>query len=155
MIMTLPVQGSYMLGLLLLAAGPVEAAPPARAAIAAEQELIALSRQKWDWMAQRDVARLGALFDDQAVFVHMGGTMTKAAELDVIRSGKIQYKHAQIRTVSVRVINATAILLSDIRLTAIVGGREVVNPFMVTETYVRDNGRWKLGALSFTRLLTD
>jgi len=30
----------------------------------------------------------------------------------------------------------------------------VVNPFNVTEVYVKLDGAWKLGSLSFTRLLT-
>lgn len=122
---------------------------------AADRELVALSRQKWDWMAQREIAELDMLFDDQAVFVHMGGTMSKTAELEVIRSGAIQYKHAEIKDVSTRVIGTTAIVLSHIRLIAIVRGREVVNPFMVTEVYVRTQDQWKLGSLSFTRLLKD
>jgi acetoin utilization deacetylase AcuC-like enzyme len=51
-----------------------------------EQELIALSDRKWRWMAERDVEKLDRLFDPQAVFVHMGATMTKAEELDVTSS---------------------------------------------------------------------
>lgn len=47
----------------------------------------------------------------------------------------------------------TALLLNKIRLDAVVGGNEVSNPFAVTEVYVQQNGSWKLGALSFTRLL--
>ncbi|MCX7876990.1 MAG: hypothetical protein N2321_12610 [Melioribacteraceae bacterium] len=35
-----------------------------------------------------------------------------------------------------------------------VGGREVTNPFIVTEVYIKENNNWKLGSLSFTRLLT-
>jgi hypothetical protein len=38
-------------------------------------------------------------------------------------------------------------------LLAVVGGNEVTNPFMVTEVYVQQSGAWKLGSLSFTRLL--
>jgi hypothetical protein len=38
---------------------------------------------------------LAALFDDQAVFVHMGGTMSRSQELDVIKGGMIQYKNAE------------------------------------------------------------
>ncbi|MDD3039939.1 hypothetical protein [Bacteroides sp.] len=38
-------------------------------------------------------------------------------------------------------------------MTAVVGGNEVVNPFMVTEVYVLVDSKWKLGSLSFTRLL--
>ena len=37
---------------------------------------------------------------------------------------------------------------------AVVRGNEVTNPYMVTEVYVQQNGTWKLGALSFTRLMT-
>jgi len=40
-----------------------------------------------------------------------------------------------------------------IRLDTVVGGNEVTNPFVVTAEYVRQNGRWKLASLSFTRLL--
>src|SRR5207248_2979773 len=75
-------------------------------------------------------------------------------ELEVIRSGGIHYKHAEIFETSVRFIGTTAIVLSRIRLDAVVGGNEVTNPFMVTEVYVQQNGKWKLGSLSFTRLLT-
>ena len=119
-----------------------------------DQEILNLSRTKWRWMAERKVDSLAALFDDQAVFVHMGGTMSRTQELDVIKGGMIQYKNAEIQETSVRFIGSTAILLNRIRLTAVVGGNEVVNPFVVTEVYVQQNGTWKLGSLSFTRLLT-
>ena len=120
----------------------------------AEQEVIALSKDKWRWMAERNVEALDKLFAEEAVFVHMGGTMTRSQELEVIKSGRIQYKDAQIQEVSVRFVGTTAILLNRIRLVAVVGGNEVVNPFNVTEVYVKLDGAWKLAAVSFTRLLT-
>ena len=46
-----------------------------------EQELINLSRQKWDWMADKKVDTLAALFDDKAVFVHMGGSWGKTNDV--------------------------------------------------------------------------
>jgi len=84
----------------------------------AEQELIKLSQDKWRWMAERNVEALDKLFVEEAVFVHMGGTMSKAHELDVIKTGVIQYKDAQIQEVSVRFVGTTAILLNKIRLVA-------------------------------------
>jgi hypothetical protein len=36
----------------------------------------------------------------------------------------------------------------------VIGGNEVTTPFMVTEVYIQLNGSWKLGSLSFSRLLT-
>lgn len=120
---------------------------------AQEQELLNLSRVKWRWMSERKVDSLAALFHDDAVFVHMGGTMARNQELEVIRSGGIHYKHAEIHEASVKFIGTTAIVLNRIRLDAVVGGNEVTNPFVVTEVYVQQNGIWKLGSLSFTRLL--
>ena len=119
----------------------------------AEQEILNLSRTKWRWMSERKVDSLTALFHDEAVSVHMGGTMSRMQELEVIRSGGIHYKHAEILEASVRFIGTTAILLNRIRLDAVVGGNEVTNPFVVTEVYVKQDGSWKLGSLSFTRLL--
>ena len=118
-----------------------------------EQEIIALSQEKWRWMSERKMDALDALCHEKAVFVHMGGNMTKEQELDVIRSGGIHYKEADIHEVSVNVIGATAILLNRITLLAVVGGNEVTNPFTVTEVYVQQNGTWMLASLSFTKLL--
>jgi Domain of unknown function (DUF4440) len=131
-----------------------QADPQATSRTKSEQDVISLSKEKWRWMSERNVDSLAALFDDEAVFVHMGGTMSKNQELEVIRGGGIQYKTVDIQEVSVRFIGTTAILLNRIRLVAVVGGNEVINPFMVTEVYVQQGGSWKLGSLSFTRLLT-
>ncbi|MDR2037262.1 MAG: nuclear transport factor 2 family protein [Bacteroidales bacterium] len=119
-----------------------------------KQELINLSKTKWQWMTDKNVDSLDDLFHKEAVFVHMGATMNKEQELNTIRSGGIQYKHTEIEETSVRFVGSTAIVLTKIRLTAIVGGNEVVNPFMVTEVYVPIDGKWKLGSLSFTRLIS-
>src|SRR5512135_1194230 len=119
-----------------------------------EQEVINLSKEKWRWMSERNGDTLDALFHEKAVFVHMGGTWGKEQELEIIKSGGIHYKQADIHEVSVNIIGTTAILLNRITLLAVVGGNEVTNPFMVTEVYVQQEGSWKLASLSFTRLLT-
>jgi len=119
-----------------------------------EQELITLSAEKWRWMAERKIEPLDTLFDEEAVFVHMGMSWGKAQELEIIQSGGIHYKQADIHEVSVNIIGQTAVLLNRITLLAVVGENEVTNPFMVTEVYVQQDGNWKLASLSFTRLLT-
>ena len=63
----------------------------------AEQDLITLSRQKWEWMSQRQTEPLAALFHEKAVFVHMGATMTKDQELEVIESWQIHYEESTSR----------------------------------------------------------
>lgn len=119
-----------------------------------EQKVIDLSKEKWRWMSERDMDALDALFHEKSVFVHMGGSWGKERELDVIQSGGIHYKKADIHEVSVNIIGTTAILLNRITLLAVVGGNEVTNPFMATEVYVQQNDIWMLASLSFTRLLT-
>ncbi|GMQ23359.1 hypothetical protein Aoki45_00410 [Algoriphagus sp. oki45] len=119
-----------------------------------QQEIIQLSKTKWQWMADKNADKLAELFDDKSVFVHMGGSWGKDQEIDIIRSGGIWYKKADIHEVSVEIIDNTAILLNRITLVAEVGGNEVTNPFEVTEVYIKKAEGWKLGSLSFTRLMT-
>lgn len=127
--------------------------PPAADSTNTKQKIINLSRKKWQWMADKNVDALDELFSEKAMFVHMGGSWGKKQELDVIESGGIWYKKADIHDISVKIIGDTAILLNRITLLAEVGGNEVTNPFEVTEVYVQQNGDWKLGSLSFTKLL--
>jgi len=121
----------------------------------AAAEIIELSARKWGWMSTRDVAELDRLFHPDAVFVHMGATFGRDEELAIIGSGGIEYKSVDIHEVSVPFLGEnTAILLNRLDLVAVVGGNEVTNPFVVTEVYVGEDGRWRLASLSFTRLLS-
>lgn len=117
-----------------------------------EQEVLTLSKTKWAWMADKNVDALSGLFTESCVFVHMGGSWGKSQELSTIKGGMIWYKQATVYGASVNFFGSTAILLNDIDLVAVVGGREVVNPFMVTEVYVKENGKWKMGSLTFSHL---
>jgi hypothetical protein len=93
----------------------------------AEQEIIDLSKAKWQWMADKKVDTLNTLFDDKAVFVHMGGSWGKTQELNTIKNGFIWYKKAAVYGASVNIFGNMAILLNDIDLLAVVGGNEVTN----------------------------
>src|SRR5437762_11262566 len=118
-----------------------------------EQEIINLSKQKWFWMADKNVDSLNTLFDAKAVFVHMGGSWGKDQEINVIKSGGIWYKKADVYSASVNIFGNTAILLNDIDLMAVVGGNEVINPFMVTEVYIKEASKRKMASLTFSNLL--
>ena len=118
----------------------------------AEGELIALSKAKWGWMADKKVDSLADLFHEKSMFVHMGGSWGKDREIEVIRGGGIWYKKAEVYSASVNIIGNTAILLNDIDLLAVVGGNEVTNPFMVTEVYIKEGNKWTMGSLTFSRL---
>ena len=118
-----------------------------------EQELLDLSKTKWTWMADKNVEALNGLFNENCVFVHMGGSWGKTQELATIKSGGIWYKKAAVYGASVNIFGNTAILLNDIDLLAVVGGNEVTHAFMVTEVYIKESGKWKMGSLTFSTLL--
>lgn len=118
-----------------------------------EQEILDLSKNKWTWMADKNGEKLNGLFNENCVFVHMGGSWGKTQELNTIKGGFIWYKKAEVYGASVNIFANTAILLNDIDLLAVVGGNEVIHAFMVTEVYLKENGQWKMGSLTFSTLV--
>ena len=57
-----------------------------------EQEILQISKDKWQWMADKNVDKLKDLFDAKAKFVHMSGTWKTDEELEIIKTGSIWYK---------------------------------------------------------------
>lgn len=119
-------------------------------AVAAEQDVIQLSRTKWQWMADKAVDKLGPLFHESSRFVHMSGTWRKDRELEIIKTGSIWYKHAEVHDVAASVVNDTAVVWSRITLTAEVRGADAKNEFTVTEVFQKVGSDWKLLVLTFS-----
>lgn len=111
-----------------------------------------ISNKLWKAMQDEDVATLEKYIHPQAVFVHMGVTLSKEEEIDVIKNQKIVYKNVAFDTYSTHEVGAVTILLNKIVLTAVVNGNEVVNPFVVTEVYTKDTDDVQLASLSYTRI---
>ncbi len=115
-----------------------------------DQEIMDLSKMKWEWMAEKNTAKLAILFHDKSKFVHMSGSWKKDRELEIIESGSIWYKNAEVHDVAVEIFNNTAILWNRITLLAHVRGNDVSNEFTVTEVYQRHQDAWKLLDLTFS-----
>ena len=116
----------------------------------AEKEIVNLSKAKWQWMSEKEADSLDTLFHDKAKFVHMSGTWNKDRELDIIKTGSIWYKQADVHDVVVEIFDDTAILWNRITLLAVVRGNEVSNQFTVTEIYKKQENGWKLLDLTFS-----
>ncbi|MEN9609536.1 MAG: hypothetical protein RLZZ628_350 [Bacteroidota bacterium] len=114
------------------------------------QQIIQLSKDKWQWMADKKVENLEKLFDEQSKFVHMSGTWKKQEELDIIKTGTIWYKNAKIHDTAIEMFGKTAIVWNRITLEAVVRGNEVKTEFTVTEVYQKKGKAWKLLALTFS-----
>ena len=128
----------------------VKAPPVEKKYSETEQQIITLSKNKWQWMADKDVEKLAPLFDDKSKFVHMSGTWKKDQELDIIKTGSIWYKETKVHDVAIELFGKTAIVWNRITLDAIVRGSEVVTEFTVTEVYQKQGKDWNLLALTFS-----
>nr|WP_229210876.1 nuclear transport factor 2 family protein [Dyadobacter jiangsuensis] len=115
-----------------------------------EQQIINLSKDKWQWMSDKNVDKLATLFDDKAKFVHMSGTWKKDEELEIIKTGSIWYRKADIHDVAAEIFDNTAIVWSRITLESTVRGNEAKVEFTVTEVFKKTGNDWKLLALTFS-----
>ncbi len=117
---------------------------------ATENEIKELSKNKWQWMADKNVDKLANLFHEKSKFVHMSGTWKKDEELEIIKTGSIWYKNADVKDVAVEIVDDVAVVWSRITLTAQVRGNDVVTEFTVTEVYKKQKKEWKMLALTFS-----
>ncbi len=115
-----------------------------------EQKIMQLSKDKWQWMADKEVDKLANLFDDKSKFLHMSGTWKKAEELDIIKTGSIWYKKATIHDSAIEISGKTAIVWNRITLESVVRGSDAKIEFTVTEVYQKQKKDWKMLALSFS-----
>lgn len=140
----------FILMIIGMACSSQKNVPSAITSIHSEQEIINLSRQKWQWMADKNVDKLDLLFHDKSKFVHMSGTWKKKEELDIIKTGSIWYKKADVHDVAVEFVDDMAIVWNRITLTAVVRGSDAITEFTVTEVYKKEGKDWKLLALTFS-----
>jgi late competence protein required for DNA uptake (superfamily II DNA/RNA helicase) len=117
------------------------------------ERVIEFSKRIWEAIQKEDMVFLTENVHQDAVFVHMGVTLTRDGEIDVIKTGNIIYKDIDFQEVTVKSMASTVVVLNKIKLTAIVGGIEVVNPFVVTEVYTHTDDVLKLASLSFTKIV--
>lgn len=115
-----------------------------------EDTVLQLSKDKWQWMADKNVDKLKDLFDTKAKFVHMSGTWKTDEELEIIKTGSIWYKEAKVHDSTIEISGRTAIVWNRTTLMAMVRGTEAKTEFTVTEVYQKQKKAWKMLALTFS-----
>jgi hypothetical protein len=113
-------------------------------------KILQISKDKWKWMADKEVGKLDKLFHAQSKFVHMSGTWMKAEELEIIKTGSIWYKEAKVKDTAIELVGKTATIWNRITLVAVVRGNEVTTEFTVTEVYQKIKKNWQMLALTFS-----
>ena len=114
--------------------------------------VIEISEKIWKSLKDIDSDTLTDLIHAKAVFVHMGVTLTRDEEINIIKSKEIIYKHVLFEEKTIHEFDTMIVLLNKVKLTAIVGGNKVINPFVVTEVYTKVNEEVKLASFSYTRI---
>lgn len=80
----------------------------------------------------------------------MSGTWTTPRELEIIETGSIWYKKADVHDTAIEIVGKTAIVWNRITLTAEVRGSDVITEFTVTEVYQKEGSVWKMLAMTFS-----
>ncbi|MBW9325256.1 nuclear transport factor 2 family protein [Enterococcus casseliflavus] len=111
-----------------------------------------ISDQIWRAMQTKNIEVLSQLIHEEALFIHMGETFSRDEELEIIKEGEIIYKTIELEETTSKKIESTVVLLNKLKLTAIVKGVEVTNPFVVTEIYTAQDDNIKLVSMAYTRI---
>ncbi len=111
------------------------------------------SRSLWKVIQDRDVDAFKLMTHDNALFVHMGVTLDRNQEAETIKTGRITYQTIDFEEENIQQMDNIFVVLNKLKLTAIVGGNEVTNPFVVTEVYTVTEDSYKLASLSFTKIV--
>jgi ketosteroid isomerase-like protein len=114
--------------------------PPSRSAV--EDEICALSEEKFRWQTEGRFDLLADLYDDDLVFVHLDGSITTKQEwLSELTSGSFVYDRIDLKEASARGYGDAAVLVGKATFT--VNG-DTVYKLVYTEVYARKDDRWKL-----------
>ena len=114
-----------------------------------------ISERIWAAKQANDMTTVEELIADNARFVHMGVTFNKAGELAVFNEKTFIFKAIDIAEEYVEDYGCTAIIFKKLILTALIGGNEVQNPFVISEIFTKTEAGWQLAAETYTRIASD
>jgi hypothetical protein len=118
-----------------------------------EQQVIQLSKRKFEWLVTKNIDSLKMILDDQAKYVHSNGWIqTKQEVLDDVVSGKLDYRKVTVSEANVRVYPGLAILLGKGKFSGIVNANLFSIELLYTEVYVKKGEKWLLTSRHANRM---
>lgn len=119
----------------------------------AEQDVLNLSRRKFDWLIQKQRDSLDLLLDDRLMYIHSNGwRQSKQEVFDDMQSGKLVYKQIELKEIQVRLYRNTAVVTGTGRFMGSREGNEFDLALLYTEVYVKKGNRWLLVSRHANRL---
>jgi Domain of unknown function (DUF4440) len=118
-----------------------------------EQQIIQLSKKKFEWLIIKNIDSLKMVLDDQAQYVHSNGWIqTKQEVLDDVISGKLNYQEVIVSEASVRLYSGMAILIGKGKFSGIVNKNLFTMELLYTEVYVKRGVKWLLASRHANKL---
>lgn len=118
-----------------------------------EQQIIQLSKKKFEWLIIKNIDSLKMVLDDQAQYVHSNGWIqTKQEVLDDVISGKLNYQEVIVSEASVRLYPGMAILIGKGKFSGIVNKNLFTMELLYTEVYVKRGMKWLLASRHANKL---
>jgi hypothetical protein len=118
-----------------------------------EQQIIQLSKKKFEWLIIKNIDSLKMVLDDQAQYVHSNGWIqTKQEVLDDVISGKLNYQEVIVSEANVRLYPGMAILIGKGKFSGIVNKNLFTMELLYTEVYVKRGMKWLLASRHANKL---
>jgi hypothetical protein len=118
-----------------------------------EQQILALSKKKFDWMIHKHLDSLKNVLDDNLHYVHSNGWIeTKQEVLDDIASGKLNYTSVDIHSAQARLYSQTAIVNGTGKFQVTMNGTAITIELGYTEVYIQQKSRWLLASRHANRM---
>ena len=118
-----------------------------------EQQLIQLSKKKFEWLIAKNIDSLKIVLDDHTQYVHSNGWIqTKQEVLDDVVNGKLNYQEVLVTEANVRLYPDMAILIGKGKFSGIVNKSLFTMDLLYTEVYVKKGTKWLLASRHANKL---
>ena len=112
-----------------------------------EQQIILLSKKKFEWLVIKNIDSLKIVLDDRAQYVHSNGWIqTKQEVLDDLVSGKLNYQKVIVTEATVRLYPNMALLIGKGKFSGVVNKNLFTMDLLYTEVYVKKGMKWLLAS---------
>lgn len=110
-----------------------------------EQQILDLSKRKFDWMVNKNVDSLKTLLDEKVKYIHSNGwTQSKQEVIDDFLSGKLAYQKIEISEAAARLYATTAIVTGKGKFSGTVNQTPFAMELAYTEVYIKKDNHWLL-----------
>jgi ketosteroid isomerase-like protein len=118
-----------------------------------EQQITTVTDQLNQAFGKGDVGWMEKHFADDFTAIHSNGALvTKAQEIDNVKTGKIKWASVDLHDRKIHVLGDTAVVITLASSTGTIAGNPYSGDFRTTQVWVKRNGDWKMVAFQSTRV---